>query len=174
MTIDGKPTVRDFLLGPGRSQEPLLVVPEDLPIPSLVEQMTNLSEDRIILVEDIDHRIQGLISLGDLARHLKHTKRSDFYLHSQPPMKRAPYRGELARYSGREILHHVTADTAGEIMKKHIRFCQPDDALSHAIHQMMDGEIIKILPVMNPDGTLAGSLHLRDIMEYLLKTSSPD
>ncbi len=174
MKDDAMPTVRDFLEGPGREQEPLLVVSESLPLPALVDQMTSLAEDRIILVEDGQHRIQGLISLGDLARHLKHTRRSDFHLHSQPPPSKAPYRGNFTRYSGREILHHVTAETAGEIMKYPIRHCSPADPLSHAIHQMLDGNIIKILPVLDQQGTVVGSLHLLDIMEYLLTTSSPD
>ncbi len=174
MTSKNVSTVGQFLQGPGIDQDPLLVVSESLPIPALVDQMTNLAEDRIILVEDGEHRIQGLISLGDLARHLKHTRRSDFHLHSQPPQARIPYRGKFSRYSGREILHHVTAETAGEIMKFPIRSCSPEDPLSHAIHQMLDGDIIKILPVLDRSGRLVGSIHLLDIMEYMLTNSSPE
>ena len=39
---------------------------------------------------------------------------------------------------------------------------------------MLDGEVIKILPVVNENGSLAGSIHLLDIMQYLINTVSAD
>ena len=74
-----KLTVKDFLKDLTSNQEPLLVVSEDLPIAELVDRMTRLADDRIILVADQSERIQGLISLGDLARHLKHTRSTELH-----------------------------------------------------------------------------------------------
>ena len=169
-----KLTVKDFLKDLTSNQEPLLVVSEDLPIAELVDRMTRLADDRIILVADQSERIQGLISLGDLARHLKHTRSTELHFHSQPPAQKRSYKGRNIRHSGREILHQITAETAGDIMCKEIRSCRPDEQLSEAIHKMLDGEVIKILPVVNENGSLAGSIHLLDIMQYFINTVSAD
>ena len=166
-------TVKDFLGDPATSVDPLLIVSTDMPIEELVRQMTSLDEDRIILVEEAG-AIVGLISLGDLARHLRNTRSSDHNLHSLPLPHFRGYRGRNVRHSGRDILHTVTAETAGDIMRTQLRFCRPEDPLSVATHTMLDGEVIKLLPVLNQDGSLAGTLHLLDLMEYLLTHPSQD
>lgn len=152
---------------------PLLVVGKDTSIEELVRRMTSLGEDRIILVEEGDGSIAGLISLGDLARHLKDTRRSDFHMHSRPVQSKG-YRASRTRHGGRSILHQVTAETAGDIMDPQIIYCSPEDRLSHAGEKMIDGHVIKILPVMDRSNKLVGALHLLDVIQYLLEHPSQD
>ncbi|MCB1305997.1 MAG: CBS domain-containing protein [Leptospiraceae bacterium] len=160
--------VQDFLKYHSNA-EPLLVVPADADLSALVSRLIQLKDDRIALVEK-QGKIVGMISVGDLARHLKSTRNEEFYFHGGLANEPEDYIHSQARYGGREILHSVTATTVEDIMSTDLRYCSPEEDLATAIRRMMQGSVIKVLPVLDAERKLKGSLHILDIMEFLLES----
>jgi len=127
-----------------------VVVTESTPIREIIEDMIAGRDDRVVYVVDGNNRLEGIISLGDLVRHY----RAD----------RIPRRGSWFPSAG--MLRYLTAETAGDIMKKKFVSCRSGDDVEDVLSRMVSRDImIKVIPVLDEEGRIVAALDILDILK---------
>ncbi|NOZ24779.1 MAG: CBS domain-containing protein [Nitrospirae bacterium] len=125
-----------------------ITVDEDATIDEVVEKMLSFQRDRAVYVVDKDGRLAGIISLGDISRHL---------------LSEGIYHGE-SHIPGRSILSGFMAEKAADIMTRSVITALPDEELNSMIKKMIDHRL-KVIPVVDGSGKLIASINLLDIFE---------
>ena len=131
-----------------------VVVKESTPIRQIIDEMVFSRDDRVVYVADNENCLEGIISLGDLVRH---------YL-----SEKIPKRGSWFPSIG--ILHYLTAETAGDIMKKKFVSCGGQDDIEDVLARMISREtMIKVIPVLDENGQIIAALDILDIIKNSVK-----
>ncbi|VAX33602.1 hypothetical protein MNBD_NITROSPIRAE03-993 [hydrothermal vent metagenome] len=125
-----------------------ITVHGDATIDEVVEKMLAFQRDRAIYVIDGEGILTGMISLGDISRHL---------------LSEGVYHGE-SHMPGRSILSTSMAEKAGDIMTRAVITTRPEDELDSMIKKMIDLRL-KVIPVVDSSGKLLASINLLDIFK---------
>lgn len=126
-----------------------VTVREDASLREVLETMLGHREQRSAFVVDGNGALQGVISLGALARHFIHEGI-------------APQNGFSP---STDILHYLTAENAADIMNREVVFCTEDESLQSAAKKMLGHQVFKILPVLDAERHIVGVLTLLDLLE---------
>ncbi len=125
-----------------------ITVDEDATIDEVVDRMLTHQRDRAVYVVDKEGMLAGIISLGDISRHL---------------LSEGIYHGE-SHIPGRSILSTFMAEKAADIMTKSVITTMPDEELNSMIKKMIDHRL-KVIPVVDGSGKLIASVNLLDVFE---------
>jgi len=125
-----------------------VTVDEDATIDEVVDKMLDFKRDRAVYVVDRAGLLTGIISLGDISRHL---------------LSEGIYHGE-SHMPGRSILSSFMAEKAADIMTRSVITTLPDEELNSMIKKMMDHRL-KVIPVVDSSGKLIASINLLDVFE---------
>ena len=125
-----------------------ITVDDDATIDEVVEKMLVFQRDRAVYVIDGDGILTGIISLGDISRHL---------------LSEGIYHGE-SHMPGRSILSTFMAEKAVDIMTRSVITTLPEEELNSMIKKMIDHRL-KIIPVVDSSGKLLASINLLDMFE---------
>ncbi|HEB76288.1 MAG TPA: CBS domain-containing protein [Nitrospirae bacterium] len=125
-----------------------ITVDEDATIDEVVDRMLTHQRDRAVYVVDKEGMLAGIISLGDISRHL---------------LSEGIYHGE-SHIPGRSILSTFMAEKAADIMTKSVVTTMPDEELNSMIKKMIDHRL-KVIPVVDGSGKLIASVNLLDVFE---------
>ncbi|GBE36480.1 CBS domain protein [bacterium BMS3Bbin07] len=135
------------LLGLIKNIRPI-TVDDDATIDEVVEKMLAFQRDRAVYVIAREGILTGIISLGDISRHL---------------LAGGVYHGER-HMPGRSILSTFMAEKAADIMTRSVITTQPEEELNSLIKKMIDHRL-KVIPVVDAKGKLLASINLLDIFE---------
>ncbi len=135
------------LLGLIKNIRPI-TVDDDATIDEVVEKMLTFQRDRAVYVIDREGILTGIISLGDISRHL---------------LSEGIYHGE-SHMPGRSILSTFMAEKAADIMTRSVITTLPEEELNSMIKKMIDHRL-KVIPVVDAGGKLLASINLLDIFE---------
>ena len=125
-----------------------ITVSEDATLDEVVRKMLSFHRDRAVYVIDREGILRGIISLGDISRHL---------------LSEGVYHGER-HIPGRRILSTFMAEKAADIMTRSIIATSPEEGLDRMVEKMIDHGL-KVMPVVDSEGKLLGSINLLDIFE---------
>ena len=136
----------------------------DTPVANIVDLLLS-APFRALPVVDVRHKLQGIISTGDLIRA------------GVLPMRRGMVRAALELDSGTaQAIEEPLAQarqsvlTASDIMNRQVRTVAPTVSLREAALLMLESEVRR-LPVVDPDGTLRGMVTRADLLQAVI--SSP-
>lgn len=135
------------LLGLIKNIRPITVY-GDATIDEVVDKMLAFQRDRAVYVIDGEGILTGIISLGDISRHL---------------LSEGIYHGE-SHMPGRSILSTFQAEKAADIMTRAVITTLPEEELNSMIKKMIDLRL-KVIPVVDSSGKLLASINLLDIFE---------
>lgn len=130
-----------------------VTVNEDENIRDIIEKMIKNRVDRVVYVVDEENKIKGVISLGNLARHYC----SEGIFQSK------------SIYPSAGIIHHLTAETAKDIMITTFFSVKLSDNLDEILNKMVKYKILKVIPVLDEENRVVSSLDILDIIEYKLE-----
>ncbi len=129
-----------------------VTINENENIKEIIEKMIDNRVDRVVYVVDEENKIKGIISLGDLARHYC----SERICQSK------------SIYPSPGIIHHLTAETAKDIMITKFFSVKFSDNLDEILNKMVKYKILKVIPVLDEEDRVISSLDILDIIEYKL------
>lgn len=135
------------VLGLIKNMRPI-TVDDDATIDEVVDKMLTFQRDRAVYVIDREGILAGIISLGDISRHL---------------LSEGIYHGE-SHMPGRSILSTFMAEKAADIMTRSVITTLPEEELNSMIKKMIDHRL-KVIPVVDANGKLLASINLLDIFE---------
>ena len=125
-------------------------VSETATLQEVTAALLEAREQRCAYVVDGEGRLCGVISVGQLARHLLHEEIA-------PSCGFAP---------STDILHYLTAEHARDIMERDIVCCRLDETLDAAARKMLGKKIYKSLPVVDDAMHLVDTLSIVSILEF--------
>ena len=129
-----------------------VTVKEDENIRDIIEKMIKNRVDRVVYVVDREKKIKGVISLGDLARHYCSKGISQ----------------SKSLYPSMDIIHHLTAETAKDLMKTEFFSVKLNDNLDEILNKMVKFRTLKVIPVLDDEDRVVSSLDILDIIEFKL------
>lgn len=136
------------LLAQIKTSSSSVVVREDDALDDVIEKMIEARDDRTVYVVDRDDRFLGVLSLGDLVRH--HLADG---VYDQKTMNPATH-----------ILKFLTQETAGDLMRRQCVVCRPNEKVEAVVRRMARPVLIKVIPVLDEEGHVIGSLDLLDVI----------
>lgn len=120
------------------------------PLQSVMTVMLRHHEQRSVFVVDDAGSLSGVISVGELTRHLLHEGV-------------APHKGFSPSSA---ILHYMTAENAGDIMDRNVHYCTLDEPLEEAVKKMIGKKIYKSLPVVDEAHRIVDLLSILSVLEF--------
>lgn len=139
----------------------LTTVGLDTPVASIVDVLLS-APFRVLPVIDAQHRLQGIISTGDLIKA------------GVLPMRRGMMRAALeldsstAEAAGAPLEQARQSElTARDIMNRQVRTVAPTVPVREAAHIMVESGLRR-LPVVEPDGTLRGMVTRADLLQAVV------
>jgi CBS domain-containing protein len=138
----------------------LLTVNPDTPIPEVIEKITGNDVQRIAVVDGYG-KFLGLISDSDLLPIISgHPGLWDVILSKLTFIEKGRQLNEL--------LQHIRAKTAVEVMIKNVITIQEDASIDEAV-QLMAEKGLKRLPVVNKDGIFKGLISRDSVLQTAIK-----
>lgn len=119
----------------------------------VLQMMKENREDRLVYVLNSSKALVGIISMGKLARHVFHEEIT-------------PSSGFLPSSN---ILDYLRTNLAKDIMETDLVTCILADSVESLKEKMLTKEIKKMIPVVDEQMHVIGSISIITLMEYILK-----
>ncbi len=140
-------TVAELIAAVG--QRPLAHVSPKAGVKEIIAAFAKARHARLVYVADKEKRLSGMISLGNLVKHLF------FHLHS-------------AEIDNLHLMSMAISETAADFIDRPVIVAHLSESIEQVLERMLTAGI-KAIPVVDDRGRLVGDLTLVDILHLCAK-----
>lgn len=137
-------TVAELLTAIGHRQ--LAYVSPKAEVQEIISAFVKAEHARLVYVVDDENRLSGIISLGNLSRHL-------FFNHCNKAIDNL------------HLISMATSKTAADFIDRPTIAAHPSESIEPVLERMLSAGI-KEIPVLDETGHLVGDLTLVDILQH--------
>ncbi|MBW1938231.1 MAG: CBS domain-containing protein [Deltaproteobacteria bacterium] len=123
------------------------VVHKEVSIEEVIDAMIGFEHSRLVYVLDDEDRLAGVISLGDLVRHVFS-------------------RSHVPKIHPRSIIGMIAAKTAEDIMRKSALFTTENEEVGAVLKKMIHANV-KEIAVVDGDRRIVGDITVVDLLRCL-------
>ena len=135
-------------------QREMPVVHERATVSEIVDAFVASHHSRVLYVVDDDGRLGGVISLGNLVRHV-------FF----------PYHGR--EVDMRHLISMVVSETARDFMQREPLFCVVSDDLEEVLERMIERNV-KEIPILDDEMRVVADLTIVDLLKHYKRVKGLD
>ena len=140
----GNKTIGDLL--PELRERMIPLVSEEAGVKQIIEAFSSACHSRLLYVVDDDDRLQGVISLGHLVRHVFFHYHNS-YIHTQ------------------NISTLAVSETAGDFMQRELLSATLSDEVEEILDRMIKHNV-KEVPVIDEGQRVVGDLTMVDLLQH--------
>ncbi|MCK4425111.1 MAG: CBS domain-containing protein [Deltaproteobacteria bacterium] len=123
------------------------VVHKEASIEEVIDTTIRFEHSRLVYVLDDEDRLAGVISLGDLVRHVFS-------------------RSHVPKIHPRSIISMIATKTAEDIMRKNVLFTTKNEEVEAVLKKMIHANV-KEIAVVDGDRRIVGDITVVDLLQYL-------
>lgn len=124
------------------------VISQESSVEEAIDAMIRFSHSRLLYVVDVEGRLTGTISLGNLVRH--------FFSRSHEP-----------QVHPRFLISMITTETARDIMEKHPIFATEEEDVEGVLKRMIEKNV-KEIAVLDGEQRLMADVTMIDLLKFLI------
>jgi CBS domain-containing protein len=123
------------------------IVNKNASVEEIINTAIRFESRRLIYVQNDERRLIGVISLGDLVRHVF-------------------YQSHVPKVHPRSIISLITTKTAEDIMRKNTISATENEEIEAVLKKMIQANI-KEIAVVDKDRKIIGDIIIVDLLQYL-------
>ena len=116
-------------------------------IEEVIDAMIGFEHSRLVYVLDDKDRLAGVISLGDLVRHVFS-------------------RSHVPKIHPRSIISMIVTKTADDIMRRNVLFTTENEEIGAVLKKMIHANV-KEIAVVDVDRRIVGDITMVDLLQYV-------
>jgi CBS domain-containing protein len=122
------------------------VVSRRATVSEIVDAFVGSNHSRLLYVTDDEGRLRGVISLGNLVRHV-------FFLYHD------------AHIDSRNVVSMAISETAADFMQREPVFAMVSEKVEDVLQRMIDNNV-KEIPILDDEKRVVGDLTIVDLLEH--------
>jgi len=135
-------------------QRKVPVVPKRATVSEIIDAFAASDHSRILYVVDDELRFIGVLSLGNMIRHV-------FFHYHDPSI------------DSRSLISMVVSETAGDFMQREPIFAIHSEDIEDVLQRMIDHNV-KEIPILDDEKRVIADLTIVDLLEYYKSVKGPD
>lgn len=135
-------------------QRKVPVVPKRATISEIIDAFAASDHSRILYVVDDEGRFRGVLSLGNMIRHV-------FFHYHDPSI------------DSRSLVSMVVSETAGDFMQKEPMVTMLSDDVEAVLQRMIDHNV-KEIPILDDEKRVVADLTIVDLLKHYKCIKGPD
>jgi CBS domain-containing protein len=135
-------------------QRKVPVVPKRATISEIIDAFAASNHSRILYVVDDEGRFRGILSLGNMIRHV-------FFHYHDPSI------------DSRSVVSMVVSETAGDFMQKEPMVAMLSHDVEAVLQRMIDHNV-KEIPILDDEKRVVADLTIVDLLKYYKCIKGPD
>jgi CBS domain-containing protein len=130
------------------------VVPKRATVSEIIDAFAASDHSRILYVVDDEGRFRGILSLGNMIRHV-------FFHYHDPSI------------DSRSLVSMVVSETAGDFMQKEPMVTMLSDDVEAVLQRMIDHNV-KEIPILDDEKRVVADLTIVDLLKHYKCIKGPD
>jgi CBS domain-containing protein len=130
------------------------VVPKGATVSEIIDAFAASDHSRILYVVDDEGRFRGILSLGNMIRHV-------FFHYHDPSI------------DSRSLVSMVVSETAGDFMQKEPMVTMLSDDVEAVLQRMIDHNV-KEIPILDDEKRVVADLTIVDLLKHYKCIKGPD
>jgi len=135
-------------------QRKVPVVTKRATVSEIIDAFSASDHSRILYVVDDEWRFIGVLSLGNMIRHV-------FFHYHDPSI------------DSRSLISMVVSETAGDFMQREPIFAIHSDGVEDVLQSMIDHNV-KEIPILDDEKRVVADLTIVDLLKYYKLVKGPD
>jgi len=135
-------------------QRKVPVVLKGATVSEIIDAFAESDHSRILYVVDDEGRFRGVLSLGNMIRHV-------FFHYHDPSI------------DSRSLVSMSVSETAGDFMQREPVFAMLSDKVEDILQRMIDHNV-KEIPILDDEKRVVADLTIVDLLEYYKCVKGPD
>lgn len=135
-------------------QRKVPVVPKRATVSEIIDAFAASDHSRILYVVDDEGRFRGILSLGNMIRHV-------FFHYHDPSI------------DSRSLVSMVVSETAGDFMQKEPMVTMLSDDVEAVLQRMIDHNV-KEIPILDDEKRVVADLTIVDLLKHYKCIKGPD
>ncbi len=136
-------------------QRKVPVVPRRATVSEIIDAFAASDHSRILYVVDDECRFIGVLSLGNMIRHV--------FFHYHDP----------SSIDSRSIINMVVSETAGDFMQREPMFAIHSEDVEDILQRMIDHNV-KEIPILDDEKRVIADITIVDLLKYYKSVKGPD
>jgi CBS domain-containing protein len=135
-------------------QRKVPVVPKRATVSEIIDAFAGSDHSRILYVVDDEGRFRGILSLGNMIRHV-------FFHYHDPSI------------DSRSLVSMSISETAGDFMQREPVFAMPSDKVEDILQRMIDHNV-KEIPILDDERRVVADVTIVDLLKYYKSVKGAD
>ena len=135
-------------------QRKVPVVPRRATVSEIIDAFAASDHSRILYVVDDELRFIGVLSLGNMIRHV-------FFHYHDPSI------------DSRSLISMVVSETAGDFMQREPIFAIHSEDVEDVLQRMIDHNV-KEIPILDDEKRVVADITIVDVLKYYKSVKGPD
>jgi CBS-domain-containing membrane protein len=135
-------------------QRKVPVVPKRAAVSEIIDAFAASDHSRILYVVDDEGRFRGVLSLGNMIRHV-------FFHYHDPSI------------DSRSLVSMSVSETAGDFMQREPVFAILSDKVEDVLQRMIDHNV-KEIPILDDERRVVADVTIVDFLKYYKSVKGPD
>ncbi len=135
-------------------QRKIPVVPQKASVSEIIDAFAASDHSRILYVVDDESRFTGILSLGNMIRHV-------FFHYHDPSI------------DTKSVISMVVSETAADFMQRDPIFAIHSENVEDVLQRMIDHNV-KEIPILDDEKRVVADLTIVDLLKYYKSVKGPD